>query len=277
MQSLKHCVILLSFLFSTALHAQLTNPELMDLDTTGMILGWDIIGNTGFDIYPINHGWEFLETPFVHPSSSLFPEWKAGDKIWLTFENTVGDFGGIQQVAEGLEIGHTYCLSFNATVNRIFVPTASLAVRLDIDDIAADEHTFILGRPKENISLCFTATQEEHLLSIRTELKSGLTTFLMIEEGSGLFTDITMTTNTTEYLITQKITVSPNPATNIIQVEGLDTGSSMLIITDSSGKEVMRSSVSDLDKIDIRSLEAGLYLLSFFQKESPQTVKLIKY
>lgn len=187
----KHLLLKKSFLslilISNAfiLIGQINNVELFDLDGTCPPSGWTSVGITGCELIDIEDGWNHDGFDFNLPPSIVAPNAVAGDKVWSTFENSLGQFGGIAQNVGPLIIGESYCLEFNGAVNRIFSPTASLSVRLEVDNNIVDSHAFIYGNPLEPVSLCFTATAQNQNITLRTQLNSGLTTFLLIEEGSG--------------------------------------------------------------------------------------------
>ena len=69
-----------------------------------------------------------------------------------------------------------------------------------------------------------------------------------------------------------RIKTYPNPSTNYISLSGLAESKSY-IIYNMQGKEVSRGTVSNNNKIDVRFLENGLYLLKL---ENLEIVKFIK-
>jgi len=173
----------------STVRGQILNPEFSTLTNSCPPTHWNLLGITGCNLIDIAPGWIYPGTgsPFVLPPSQIAPNANPGDRVWVLFENTLGQFGGFSQSIGPLVIGETYCLKFDATVNRIFNPPASLAVKLEIDNVTEDSHTFVYGAPMQPVTLCFTATATNHQLSLRTDLISGLTTFLFIQEGSGSF------------------------------------------------------------------------------------------
>ena len=81
----------------------------------------------------------------------------------------------------------------------------------------------------------------------------------------------------------EPVIVSPNPATNFIDIEILfnDVGGSddaNVMILDSQGKTVFtkQTSLSEIDRISIDSLESGLYILVVQSKTISKQVKFIK-
>lgn len=184
--------ICICFLYHLCGWSQVNNPELTDLSNSCPASSWDNVGVTGCYLIDIDDDWIYPGTggQFTLPASQIAPNASPGDQVWVTFENTGGQFGGITQIIGPLSIGNTYCMQFNATVNRLFTNTSSLDVRLDIDGVPSDSHRFVFGDLLQPVSLCFEATAKVHEMTIRTELISGLTTFLLIEEGSGAFVDL---------------------------------------------------------------------------------------
>ncbi len=85
--------------------------------------------------------------------------------------------------------------------------------------------------------------------------------------------DITVTTTLSsddfEY---NNLKIYPNPATDLIQVQGLDTTSSY-VIYNLIGSEISKGQISNNDKISVRNLESGVYFLKF---ETGKTYKFIK-
>lgn len=148
---------------------QISNPELAALTNACPPTNWSQVGVTGCRLIDIAPGWNFSGTPFVLPPSTIAPNANPGDRVWITFQNTLGQFGGFTQAAGPLDIGNSYCMEFNATVNRIFNPTATLAVNLEIDNIVEDSHTFTLGDPIQTVTLCFTATATTQQITLRTD------------------------------------------------------------------------------------------------------------
>ena len=70
----------------------------------------------------------------------------------------------------------------------------------------------------------------------------------------------------------KQIRVFPNPATNIINISGLDTIRDYTIYT-VLGKEVKKGKVNQYEKIEVSDLEKGLYLLKL---SNGKTMKFIK-
>lgn len=75
----------------------------------------------------------------------------------------------------------------------------------------------------------------------------------------------------------QALTVYPNPATNHIQIIGLDNAKSAAYqIYNSLGQQVAKSSTLSGDKIDLSYLNAGIYMISVLSENKAQTLKFIK-
>lgn len=69
-----------------------------------------------------------------------------------------------------------------------------------------------------------------------------------------------------------QLDLSPNPSTNFIQISGLQKLESYSIFS-VLGKEIVKGSVADKERIDIQNLNKGLYLLKI---NNGNTLKFIK-
>lgn len=70
------------------------------------------------------------------------------------------------------------------------------------------------------------------------------------------------------------IIVSPNPSTDYISISGINSGS--LKITDLNGRLILDENFIDPNRIDIRNMSPGVYLLRIETTEGTIIGKLIK-
>lgn len=98
--------------------------------------------------------------------------------------------------------------------------------------------------------------------------------------GSYPATEINLTNETlssNEFDKVQALSVYPNPATNSIQINGLDNSQSAAYqIYNSLGQQVAKSSTLAGDKIDVSYLNSGIYMISVLSENKAHTLKFIK-
>ncbi len=73
----------------------------------------------------------------------------------------------------------------------------------------------------------------------------------------------------------QLITISPNPTSDFIKVNGI-VGTCPILIYDISGKCVINDKIETENRVDIRSLSAGIYFLKLNQFDNNEFIKFIK-
>jgi len=74
-----------------------------------------------------------------------------------------------------------------------------------------------------------------------------------------------------------RVSIYPNPAREILHVSNVD-GFNKITLNDISGKQLLYyklSSITSDFSIDLKGMESGLYLLSFFKEKQVQTYKII--
>ena len=76
-----------------------------------------------------------------------------------------------------------------------------------------------------------------------------------------------------------KITLYPNPASNILTIKGVESANSISIF-DVLGKEQIRikntETNSHFNKVDIHQLQPGLYIIKVFGAKTQNSLKFIK-
>lgn len=75
------------------------------------------------------------------------------------------------------------------------------------------------------------------------------------------------------------ITVSPNPATNVLNINGISASmkASKISLTNIEGKEVASKEVtSNTQSFDLSSMKAGIYFVNVYHASGVETVKFIK-
>ena len=89
--------------------------------------------------------------------------------------------------------------------------------------------------------------------------------------------DLTETLSNDEFQNVAKFSLFPNPATDFIEIEGLDdTTFSNYTIFNTVGKKVLSSENLMTNKVDVSSLNTGLYFISISYENRVQTLKFIK-
>jgi hypothetical protein len=80
-----------------------------------------------------------------------------------------------------------------------------------------------------------------------------------------------------EFLNNDSFSVFPNPASEFIEIEGLDiTGVSNFTIFNTLGKKVSSSDSLLSNKVDVSNLNSGVYFISISNENRVQTLKFIK-
>jgi hypothetical protein len=74
---------------------------------------------------------------------------------------------------------------------------------------------------------------------------------------------------------TASINIYPNPATDFIQVKGIE-GQAKLKITDLTGKIYVNQTVTGNSQLDVRKLKSGLYIVSITSAGKNNTFKITK-
>jgi len=90
---------------------------------------------------------------------------------------------------------------------------------------------------------------------------------------------LTQETLGTESFIASQFTVSPNPATDVINVSGKNNSTiSAVSLTDINGRVVKQTSFNNIAKIEmnISDLSAGVYMMNIKSSEGEATKKIIK-
>jgi len=73
-----------------------------------------------------------------------------------------------------------------------------------------------------------------------------------------------------------KVKLSPNPATNIVTIEGSEKYD-ILSVFDQSGRKVMQTMINNqLESLDISQLQSGVYVVKFEGKNKPNVSRFIK-
>ncbi len=86
--------------------------------------------------------------------------------------------------------------------------------------------------------------------------------------------DRTFSTSVNEVL-EHRITLSPNPASSIVTIEGGETFDRVTIY-DQSGKRLVQSAISRSGTFDVSELQAGIYLVTLESNDQRQVVKMVK-
>jgi len=111
---------------------------------------------------------------------------------------------------------------------------------------------------------------------LKIELKQDPSTWLA---GQYPATQINMTTATASINDTflSNVHIYPNPAKDFIQLTGIENGTiSKITVTNLSGKEVLKSTLKN-GKIDLSSLNSGIYIVSIQAENASKNIKLIKH
>ncbi len=69
--------------------------------------------------------------------------------------------------------------------------------------------------------------------------------------------------------------IAPNPAQDVISIQGIETNDSEIRIFSATGKQIYQNVSSQNNRIDVSNLTAGLYLVSVTQQGNQTTQKLI--
>ncbi|HBK82341.1 MAG TPA: hypothetical protein DDZ41_01895, partial [Flavobacterium sp.] len=110
---------------------------------------------------------------------------------------------------------------------------------------------------------------------IKIELRNSSGNFL---DGRYPSTQINITDpgNSTSFN-NNSILVYPNPATDVISIDGLQDASNVdFIVTDILGKNVSKNSSLNNNQIDVSSLTPGIYFLLLNIDNSQEKIKFIK-
>ena len=111
---------------------------------------------------------------------------------------------------------------------------------------------------------------------IKIELKDANFDYL---DGDFPVTQINLTENLSndEFQNENAFSISPNPTTNFIEINGLNTaGISNFTIFNTLGKKVFSSENVSSNKVDVSQLNTGIYFISIAYEGKVQTLKFIK-
>src|SRR5690606_4194018 len=73
----------------------------------------------------------------------------------------------------------------------------------------------------------------------------------------------------------QTLQIYPNPATNNLRISGITTPNSSFVIYDLSGRLIRKGDLRKNDFIDIKSLQAGMYILVLNTENTIGTAKFV--
>ena len=79
-----------------------------------------------------------------------------------------------------------------------------------------------------------------------------------------------------EDLLSQRVRLSPNPATSVVTITGAEDYDH-LVVYDLSGRKVLERKIDYLNTLDVSDLVSGVYLLRFEGGDQPFVSKLIKH
>ena len=89
--------------------------------------------------------------------------------------------------------------------------------------------------------------------------------------------NLTETLSNDEFQNENAFTIYPNPTTDFIEINGLDTaGISKYSIFNNLGKELISAENLLTNKIDVSQLSTGIYFISIANEDKVQTLKFIK-
>ena len=206
-----------------------------------------------------------------------------GDNITQTISGTTATFTGPTINTSLLDIGgiggtsgNTVLISTNeSSATEV---TFSFNVAVDVSSILALEGN------QQNIDYIFTPTGGSNT-SVTASLVNGVssvnlnwtdvTSFTVTSTGAWFgFDDLlvnNLTTSTHNYTV-EKIEIFPNPSSDYLQVSGLNEIQDYHLYN-ISGSEIGKGVVSNNEKINIKNLTNGLYILKF---EDGKTIKFSK-
>lgn len=169
------------------------------------------------------------------------------------------------------ENGNCY-IEINQTTSSSFTPLFTLPVELRLNTANGD--TLVRVTPNANISQ-FIVPLNNAVTNIEVDPFNGLVNTDAVQFDTDLVFQITSVTNANDEDI---IRLFPNPATEKIAITFSNAAiERTLIITDVSGKEMLRDKVNEKQtSIHIESLPAGVYFLTVVSNNQSRVVKVVK-
>jgi len=83
-----------------------------------------------------------------------------------------------------------------------------------------------------------------------------------------------VSTSVSEFVF-DKVILSPNPATSIVNIESGEDFD-FVTIYDQSGRIVLQRKLNNSGTIDVRALQSGMFIIKLEGKDRPLVTKLIK-
>lgn len=148
--------------------------------------------------------------------------------------------------------------------DRIYLLTLFLLLRIGFSDVKAQSMIIKLNDVSENTEALNTVRKLTFSASdLLVVFNSGSTDAYGLSTVKKVYFDTSISIDENEVDPGLKLTIYPNPATNIITVRGIPDGTKSMLVYRADGQLVLMKSVANMEEnMDLSSLPRGLYLLN---------------